>query len=268
MSIIPSPLPEIFVFIFGLFVGSFLNVCIWRLPAEEQVVKGRSHCRACGHTIPWYDNVPLISYVALGGKCRFCKARISWLYPAVELATGFLFLGAALRFGPNAIGIVYAALAASLLLISVIDAREKVIPDGVTLPGMGLGLMLSFLFPALHADLSRWQGLLSSVVGLAAGGGFLWAIGAIGGWVFKKEAMGGGDVKLMAMVGSVIGWQKILLVNLFLAPLLGSLVGIFLKIRYKESVIPYGPFLSIGTFAAVLWGDRIMAWYRGLFIGI
>ena len=258
-------------------VGSFLNVCIWRLPAEEQVVKGRSHCRKCGKIIRWYDNVPLVSFALLGGRCRDCKSRISWSYPAVELATGLLFLGTIARFGWTWLAAIYAVVGASLIVVSVVDAREMIIPDEITIPGMRLGVILSFFVPALHRSdrmmLSllkwrldpRWEGLIASVVGAVVGAGFLVVIGAVGSRIFKREAMGGGDVKLMAMVGSLIGAPKALLVNLVVAPVLGSAVGLFLRFRYKKELIPYGPFLSIGSIIAIFWGDSIVAWYRQLF---
>ncbi|MBI1953666.1 MAG: prepilin peptidase [Candidatus Omnitrophica bacterium] len=252
------------VFLLGLVAGSFLNVCIWRLPAGEQVVKGRSHCRACGKTIPWHDNVPVLSFLALGGRCRFCKAGISWGYPATELATGLLLALLFLKFGFSAEFLVYAALAAALVVASGTDLREQIIPDQVTLPGLPIAVGLSFLVPSLHGVSSRWAGAGLSLAGAAAGGGFLWLIGAAGSRIFRREAMGGGDVKLMAMVGAVLGFQKTILANLFLAPLAGSAVGLVLKLRYKKEVIPYGPFLSAGSLAALVWGEAIIGWYWNL----
>ncbi len=255
------------VFVFGLLVGSFLNVCIWRLPAEEQVVKGRSHCRGCGQLIAWYDNVPVVSFTLLGGRCRRCKAKISWVYPAVELATGLFFLLVLSRFGLTARGGVFGVLMAALIVLTVIDIKEMILPDEITLPGLALGLLLSFAVPSLHGVTGRWEGLLNGFWGVLAGGGFLWLIGTVGSWVFKKEAMGGGDVKMMAMVGALIGWQKVLLVNLILAPMVGSVIGVVLKYRFGRDLIPYGPFLSLGTVTAVFYGDEIIRWYFS-FIGL
>ncbi len=263
-----SPLELAGVFIFGSLVGSFLNVCIWRIPAEEQVVKGRSHCRSCGKMIAWFDNIPLLSWAVLGGRCRNCKAAISWSYPFVELATGLLFAGVVARFGWSWEALVYAALAAALVMVSMIDLAEMILPDEVTLPGLGIGLLLSFLLPQLHGELMPWKGLLAGLIGAVAGGGFLWAIGVIGTWLFKKEAMGFGDVKLMAMVGAIIGLWKVLLVNMVLAPVLGALVGVALKLRTGREIIPFGPFLAIGTLVALFWGDPIIAWYRSLLTGV
>ena len=261
------------VFLFGLMVGSFLNVCICRLPEEEQVIRGRSHCRSCRHVIPWYDNIPLLSFLLLKGKCRFCKAGISWVYPAVELATGLFFLGVLFRFGPTAVAAVYAAFGAALIVVSVIDAREMIIPDEISLPGIPLGLILSGFFPALHG-VSRWQeGLTRSLLGCAAGAGLIFIMGFAGKIIFQRklkaigeeEAVGGGDLKLMGMVGALIGAPKVLLTTLVLAPMLGSVVGVVMKFRFKRDLIPYGPFLALGALATVFWGDGLVKWYQSLF---
>ena len=263
-------------FICGLMVGSFLNVCIWRLPAEEQIVKGRSHCRSCQHLIPWYDNVPMMSFLLLRGKCRFCGARISWSYPAVELATGILFAGLLYRFGATAVTAFYAVFAAALIVATVIDAREMIIPDEITKPGLGVGLIFSFLVPALHGTASRWEGLWAGALGAFVGWGIVFLMAAAGKRLFRKklrsigeeDAMGGGDLKLMAMVGAFIGWPKVLLVNLFLAPLVGSVVGLALRLREGRDLMPYGPFLALGTLVAIFWGDPMIQWYRNLFVGL
>jgi len=263
------------VFLFGLMVGSFLNVCIWRMPADEQVVKGRSHCRSCGRQIAWYDNIPLLSFALLGGKCRRCKVRISWNYPFVELMTGLLFAGMAARFGWSTPALVYAVLGAALILVSMIDLREMILPDEITLPGLSLGVVVSFFVPELHETAARWGGLLSGVAGALVGSGVIYGVGAAGTILFRRklksigeeEAMGFGDVKLMAMVGAVIGVWKVLLVNLVLAPVLGAVVGLALKMRTGRDIIPFGPFLALGTLIAIFWGDSIIAWYRNLLIG-
>ena len=263
-----SPLVVSAVFVFGLMVGSFLNVCIWRIPADEQVVKGRSHCRSCGKGIAWYDNIPLVSFAWLGGKCRHCKAKISWSYPFVELATGVLFSGTLARFGCSRLALVYGILGAALIVLSMIDLKEMILPDEITLPGLSLGVILSFYVPELHQAATRWGGLWAGVVGALVGSGLLWGIGVIGTWLFKREAMGFGDVKLMAMVGAVIGVWKVFLVNLLLAPILGSVVGLVLKFRTGRSLIPFGPFLALGTIGAIFWGDGIIGWYRNLLLGV
>ena len=270
-----SPFALSAVFLFGLMVGSFLNVCIWRMPAEEQIVKGRSHCRKCGKQIAAYDNIPLLSFALLGGKCRQCKARISWSYPFVELITGLPLAAVAARFGWSCPALVYAVLGAALILVSMIDVREMILPDQITLPGISIGVIASFFVPELHGAATRWGGLWSGVIGALAGSGVIYGVGAAGTLLFRRklkaigeeEAMGFGDVKLMAMVGAVIGWQKVLLVNLVLAPVMGAVVGLALKMRNGRDIIPFGPFLALGTLIAVFWGDSIIAWYRNLIIG-
>ena len=252
------------VFVFGLMVGSFLNVCIWRLPQGEQIVKGRSHCRHCKKEIFWYDNIPLVSFILLKGRCRFCRERIEWNYPLVELLTGLFFAAALARFGWTALAAVYAGLAAVLILLAFIDWREMILPDEITLPGVSLGAVLSFFLPQLHQAPNNWAGIWAAVVGALAGAGVVWGIGAVGSWFFKREAMGFGDVKLMAMVGTFIGWQKVLLVNFILGPVLGATVGMVLKVRYGRDVIPYGPFLGLGTMIAVFFGADWIRWYLGL----
>ena len=261
---IPLVILSLAAFVFGLMVGSFLNVRIWRLPAEEQVVQGRSHCRSCGKTIPWHDNIPLVSFARLKGRCRFCQAKIPWSYPLVELATGLLFAGTVLRFGQSPLVWAYGILGGALIALSVIDWKEMILPDEITLPGISLGVILSFYLPQLHGESVRWSGLWAGVVGALAGAGTLWVVGEVGKWMFRREAMGLGDVKLMAMVGAFIGLWKVLLVNLILAPVVGAVVGLVLKYRYGRNLIPFGPFLGMGTLAAIFWGDAILSWYGKL----
>ena len=253
------------VFLVGLCVGSFLNVCIWRIPAGEQVIRGRSRCMTCAKTLRWYDNIPIVSYLQLRGNCRYCGSRISPMYPIVELLTGLLWAGLVAHFGFGPVTYVYALLGAALILVSVVDLREMILPDEITLPGLTLAFILCFFIPALHGLESQWGSLWAGALGAFSGAGFLWVIGVIGKLLFKREAMGLGDVKLMAMVGAVIGWPSVLLVNMILAPLFGALVGFGVKLRYNISLIPYGPFLSIGTVVAIFWGKGLLEWYRSLF---
>jgi leader peptidase (prepilin peptidase)/N-methyltransferase len=245
-------------FIFGTIVGSFLNVCIYRMPRKESVVTPRSHCTSCGKTIAWFDNIPLLSQIFLLGKCRHCKARISFIYFTVELLTGALFLGFLMHFGLSVKYAVFTALGSALIVISFIDLKIQEIPDEISLPGMATGLILCFIFPEIISAPTRPSGLVNSALGLLAGGLLIYAMGAIGEAIFKKEAMGGGDVKLMAMIGAFIGWKAIILA-FFLAPFFGSAVGIVAKIKNKEDVIPYGPHLSLAGIAALLWGDKILS---------
>ena len=264
------------VFVFGLMVGSFLNVCIWRIPAEEQVVKGRSHCRSCGKQIAAYDNIPLLSWVLLGGKCRKCKAPISWSYPAVELATGLLFAAIAARYAFSSLLYVYWIFGAALIVLTVIDLKEMILPDEITLPGIAFGLIASFFFPEeMHGVVGRWPGVGASLAGAAAGAGVMLLISKAGTVLFRKklkaigeeEAMGFGDVKLMAMVGAVLGVWKVLLVGVVLGPLMGAVIGLALKLKTGKDIIPFGPFLAAGTLVAVFFGDSIIAWYARLLGG-
>ena len=251
-------------FLVGLVVGSFLNVCIWRLPRDEQVVRGRSRCPACEHPIPWHDNLPLVSIVLLGRRCRFCRAPISWRYPAVELMTGCMLAAVVSHWGVTGPAVAYAALLSALIVVSCIDAKEQIIPDVITLPGLGLALAASGLWPAVHGTTSRGWALGAGVVGALVGGGSIYLMGVVGRAIFKREAMGIGDVKLMAMVGALLGGPRILLA-FFVAPILGSLVGVPLRILRGADLIPYGPFLSLAAVLSLWWGDAVIAWYaRGL----
>lgn len=250
---------NILFFVLGLAAGSFLNVCIYRLPRKESIITPRSHCPYCKKIIPWYDNIPLLSYIVLGGRCRFCKVRISPVYFIVEFLTGLIFVIFLNHFGLNTIFMVYTILACMLIIISFIDFKTEEIPDEITLPGMLVGLILSFSFPQLMQRDIRLLALLDSFLGLLAGGLSIYLMGVLGKILFKKEAMGGGDVKLLAMIGAFLGWKLILLV-FFLAPFFGSITGIVLKIKEKKETIPYGPYLSLATIIVILWGNKILSW--------
>jgi len=239
-----------FLFWLGVSVGSFLNVCIYRLPREERVSFSRSRCPHCKHTIAWYDNIPLVSYFVLGTKCRHCKKRISFRYPFVELITGIVFVGFFLYYGLNIFWVSYTLLACLLIIATFIDIDFRIIPDVITLGGCVVGLVLSFSFPALQGGVSPWKGLLYSGWGLFFGGFIIYITGLFGDWLFKKESMGGGDVKFLAMMGAFLGAPQAFLI-FFLAPFAGAVIGIIQKIRTGESTIPYGPFLSAGCVVTV-----------------
>jgi leader peptidase (prepilin peptidase)/N-methyltransferase len=248
---------EAVTFIFGTIVGSFLNVCIYRMPKGESIVSPRSHCFSCGKAIAWYDNIPLLSYLLLKGRCRQCKARFSFLYFIIEFLTGSVFFFFFTYFGLSVEFFVYTALACALIVISFIDLKIQEIPDEISLPGIAIGVVLSLVFPQLMHQGSRFSALLHSALGVIAGGGLIYMMGVIGKALFKKEAMGGGDVKLMAMLGAFLGW-KLITLAFFLAPFFGSFVGIVAKIKNKEDIIPYGPHLSLASVVALLWGDKIL----------
>jgi len=252
------------IFIFGAIVGSFLNVCIYRMPKGESIVRPASRCPRCREPIKWHDNIPVLSYVLLRARCRSCGARISVRYAVVEILTALLFLALYLTFGVKAISIIYAGLVSALIVATFVDFDIQEIPDEISLGGLAAGLILSFFFPCLHGQYSTLAGLIQSALGALAGGGSIYLMGLFGTIIFRKEAMGEGDVKLMAMVGSFLGW-KMALLAFFIAPLFGSAAGIALKIKDGRETIPYGPYLSMAALTAIFFGERII---RILFIGL
>lgn len=255
---------KIIVFIFGAIVGSFLNVCIYRLPKGKSIVFPGSCCPRCGKPIKWYDNVPLLSYVILKGRCRSCRQPISPGYFIVEAVTAALAVALYMNFGLSQKFAVYSILSAGLVVATFVDLEIREIPDEVSLGGLAAGLILSAVFPAVSGAVSWDRALLGSAIGALAGGGSIYLMGFFGEMVFKKEAMGGGDVKLMAMVGSFLGW-KLALLTFFIAPVFGSIVGIILKAKDGRDIIPYGPYLSLAAMVSVFWGQRIL---EALFYGI
>jgi leader peptidase (prepilin peptidase)/N-methyltransferase len=238
----------------GAVLGSFLNVCILRWPAEQSVVSPRSRCNGCGQLIAWYDNIPIFSWaVLLRGRCRHCETPISIQYPLIELATALIWAGMAWRFGPTIAALAGAVFFTILLGITMTDAREYIIPDEFNFGGLALGILFSLPggFPAIsHA-----------LIGAAAGFGLLWAVGMLGTRIFKEEAMGGGDIKMMAMVGAFVGWQGVLL-TIFLGALIGTLVFVPLSLFGRKRLVPFGVFLSMGAAATWLAGPAVIAWYR------
>jgi leader peptidase (prepilin peptidase)/N-methyltransferase len=246
--------------LYGAIIGSFLNVVIYRLPRGESLLIPPSHCRSCNQWIRWYDNIPLISYLLLGGKCRSCKGRIPIRYPLVELLTGlcFMLLYAADILGefgkPSNYGVfaLHCALFAALIAITFIDFDYRIIPNSISVGGGVIALLLSAAFPGLMYPIPYWlsgmeshaAGLISSLIGGAAGAGLTLAMALLGRLVFRKEAMGMGDVKLMAMFGALLGWQASLII-FFTAPFLGIIVGLPRKWITGDSYLAYGPFLAI-----------------------
>ena len=256
--------------IFGLAVGSFLNVCIFRLPRNESVVSPGSHCTLCGSPVKWYDNIPLVSYfLLLKGKCRSCGDDISLRYPAIEALTGlmfgvFFYTSVCLAGQPLPVYIAYCALGSALLVSSFVDLESYIIPNEITYSGIIFGPVYSFLFPVLHQQHGSYRGigvlegqrldaLLSSLYGMLAGGGLVLFFLVFGEIVFRKEAMGMGDVKLMAMVGGVLGW-KLAVITFFLAPFFALLVNIPLLLSgglERDHKIPYAPFLSLAALVSI-----------------
>lgn len=250
---------RIFIFCLGATVGSFLNVCIYRMPRKESIIRPGSHCPHCKHKIAWYDNIPFLSYIALKGHCRYCGGRISFRYFVVELLTASLILFLSYHFGLSLLFWIYAVLCSSLIVVSFIDIDIQEIPDEISLSGILVGLVLSVIFPQLQGEASHRLALFNSFLGVLAGGGAIYITGLIGNAIFRKESMGGGDVKLMAMIGAFIGW-KLVLVAFLIAPFFGAVVGIVLKIKEGKSLIPYGPFLSLASLISIIWGEKIIYW--------
>ena len=326
------------IFILGACIGSFLNVCIYRWPLEKSVRKPtRSFCPNCEKMIPWYDNIPFISFILLGGKCRFCKKKISFRYFFVELTTAITFLVFYLYFGLSPVLLPYLVMVSGFIVATFVDFGHRIIPDQVGIGGMWAGLVFSLGIPSLHQESvgamtagriimwiilaiiilsslyqyfrgrnnqtpqenaeedskenmiilfvvlvfcaidlivgyfiksggdepSQWLSLLrsldSGIVGVMVGGGLIYVMGLLGEFLFKKEAMGGGDVKLMAMVGAFLGWQAALM-TFFLAPFFGAAYGGVEWLRKKDTAIAYGPFLVLGALITLFWGDRIFFW--------
>ncbi|MBI3999958.1 MAG: prepilin peptidase [Candidatus Omnitrophica bacterium] len=258
-------LSSIFIFILGTIFGSFFNVCIHRLPREESIAWPPSRCPACQKSIAWYDNIPLLSLVCLKGCCRYCGVRIAPRYFVVEFMTGLFYLWIWFYFGLTVQALVCAVLFSLLLVATVVDLEHQIIPDEVSLGGFGAGILFSILIPSLHGETIWWRGLIHSALGALVGGGIIYATGVIGSFIFKKEAMGGGDVKLLAMLGAFVGWKKVILVYL-LAPVLALPLGLFLKFVKRADVIAYGPFLSLAGWMSFLWGDQFIVWYLSGFI--
>jgi len=279
----------VLVFAFGACIGSFLNVCIHRIPLDESVVSPRSRCPKCATMIAWYDNLPLLSWVLLGARCRHCRAPISPRYVLVEFLTAALFLLVWLAYGIDVRTPIYWLVIAGLILGMFVDFEHMIIPDRVTIGGMILGPLLSFCFPAMHTRRpGAWLAILlqerfslppawephlssffTSLLGLAIGFGCLYLVGVLGKMVFRKDAMGFGDVKLLGGLGAFFGWQGVLFI-IMVSSLLGSVVGLaFIAMRHKEwqSRIPYGPYLALAAVIWLLWGtdwwEAYMVWLKG-----
>ena len=268
-----DPVIVVFAAVFGAMLGSFLNVCVYRLPRNESVIRPGSHCPGCGKPIAWYDNVPLGSWLLLRGRCRHCGARISVQYVLVELAGALIWAGAVLWFGSPLAALRPAVLATLALGIALTDARHYVIPDEFSLGGLVLGLALSLVYGRL--------GLLDAAFGAAAGFTLLWVVKAAGDWALQRglirgeelaqvleegerpTTLGLGDLKMMAMVGSFLGWRGVLL-TAFLGSVAGVLVFLPLLLVKRRSPIPFGVFLAVGAVVTLVVGDALVAWYQGM----
>lgn len=244
-------------FILGTCIGSFLNVCIHRIPAGGSILKPRSACPHCATPITARHNIPIISYIGLMGRCYHCREKISPRYPLVELLTGLCALCICLKYGVSVPAAIYFVFTAALMVVTFIDIDHQIIPDAITLPGIGLVLAAVWFLPQ--------QSYADSVLGFFTGGGSLLAIGLLYRRVTGQDGMGGGDIKLLALVGVVIGWKGVLF-TLFLASAVGSLAGVAVMLHTGKGVramIPFGPFLAIGAICYVFFGPEVINWYLG-----
>ena len=242
----------------GLAVGSFLNVCIHRIPRSQSLVRPPSRCPACEYQLRWFDNIPVASYAAILGRCRKCRTRISIRYPLVELATMALFVVHGEVFGWSALLVPRLLFACAMVVLFAIDLEHHLLPNVITLPGIAIGLISSTVLP---------PGLVDALLGVALGGGVLWLIGEAYYRFSGHEGMGGGDVKMLAMIGAFLGW-KLVLITLVLSSVAGSLIGLFVILIKRGGLkyaLPYGTFLALGALTASLAGDRIVNWYVSLY---
>ncbi len=256
-------------FILGAMIGSFANVCIFRMPMQKSIVWPGSHCFRCGRLLRWFDNIPILSFIILKARCRNCKLKFSIRYPLVELITALFFLALYLKFGASLEFLIFAVFTSSMIIMSFIDIDHRIIPDEIDLPGILLGIVLSGLYPPLQLRPQPWDSiftspavisLASSLSGVLLGGGILMALAVFGKMAFKKEAMGGGDIKLIAMIGAFMGWQFVVL-TIFISAVAGSLIGFIMKLKTSSSYIPYGPYLAAGAMVSVFFGEQIILWY-------
>ncbi len=255
--------------VFGAVVGSFLNVCIYRIPLEKSVIRPRSACPKCGAPIAGYDNIPILSWFLLRGRCRHCQAPIAARYPLVEALTALLFALVWRRYGWDPRTPIYWLGIGGLILGTFVDFDHLIIPDRVTLGGIAAGLALSGVAPVLHGAPNWLEGLSAATVGAIVGSGSLWLVAEVGRMVFKKEAMGLGDVKLLGAIGAFLGWKAVLF-SLVFSSLVGSVAGIYLIVRKGrawQSKIPYGPYLSLAAVVWILGGDAGWQAYVNLIAG-
>jgi len=253
----------IFLVFIGLAIGSFLNVVIYRLPNDMSIIKPRSYCPACGRAIPFYLNIPIISYLMLKGRCRYCGTKISPRYFFVELISGIIVVGYYIWLGPTWQTLSYILLTLGLLAVFLIDYEHLIIPDQITYPGIILGFLFSFVNPDIE--------ILHSLIGILVGGGGLLLISYIGDWLFKKESLGGGDIKLAAMLGAFLGWQKMLFIFIAASAigLLISIIVLSFSSNFRQSrKIPFGPFLASAAVAAIIFGDYLINLYISRFYNL
>jgi len=275
MLLLVSLLPALMAFVYGALIGSFLNVCILRLPKNESIVRPRSRCPKCGSLVAWYDNIPIVSWLVLRAKCRRCGQSISWQYPLLELGVALIWAASVWYLGVTFDAVSAAIFVSLLLAILITDARHYIIPDEFSLGGLGIGLVLAFV-----TDI----GIAASVLGAGLGFGVMWAVKAAGdhalkkGWIGGSEitdtlgdeepitSMGGGDLKMMAMVGAFLGPRGVLM-TIFLGALAGTIIYLPFLFREKKPLVPFGIYLAIGGVITLLIGQRLANWYAALLFG-
>ena len=243
------------VFMLGTLFGSFANVCIYRLPQRLSIICPGSHCPSCQEALRPWQNIPLLSYLLLGGQCARCKTAISLRYPLIELSNGLLYIFLYHQYSLSVQTVVFALLTTALLIVSCIDLAHTIIPDAITLPGIVVGLGTSLWLTPV--------GIRNAFLGVVLGGGLFLLMAILSVVILKREGMGGGDIKLIAMLGAFLGWHAVL-VTIFLAAVLGASVGltlILLRRRRRQEPLPFGPFLALGALLAMVWGDTILTWY-------
>ena len=256
-----NPAIVFIIFLFGLCIGSFLNVCIYRLPASKTITDPpRSICPSCNRQIRYYDNIPILSYLWLKGRCRHCGTRIPFRYVVVELMTGVVAVGILFHFGLTLEGLIYFVFISSLIIMTFIDIDHRIIPDVITLPGILIGLIASLALPTV--------GFKNAIVGMLVGGGSLWLVAWVYYLLTRKDGMGGGDIKLLAMMGTIIGLKGVIF-TIFVSSAVGTLVGVTLMIikgKDMKFAVPFGPFLSIGAITYIFFGHEIIRAYFNLLI--
>ncbi len=261
----PEPLMLAVVALLGLSIGSFLNVCIYRLPRNESLMWPASHCTACGRPLHWYENVPVVAYLALRGRCRSCGVRISAMYPVVEIAAAAVAVVWYEQYGLSLLFASRLVFAFALLVLFVIDLRHRILPNVITLPGVVVGFVFSlFLSPSDLLGEPAWQ---QSLIGLVAGGGVLFALAEVWWRLRHEEAMGFGDIKMLAMIGAFLGW-KLMVFTLVLGSFTGAIVGVGMIATGtgdRKSQLPFGTFLALAGLAACVFGARIVNWYASFY---
>jgi leader peptidase (prepilin peptidase)/N-methyltransferase len=249
---------KVFVFLFGAAVGSFLNVCIYRLPGSLSIIRPRSMCPSCKTQIAFYDNIPILSYLWLRGRCRRCGATISLRYPVVETTAGLFAVALFNRHGVAPEGFILYAFVAALLVVTFIDLDHQIIPDVITYPGILVGFLSSFVVDHITYK--------ESLMGILLGGGSLFLVASVYYLLTRKEGMGGGDIKLLAMVGAFLGWKAVIF-TIFVGSAIGTVVGVAVALRThggRKMAVPFGPFLSLGALLFLFCGQQIIGWYTAL----